>query len=250
MKTMAEAGAKFSIANEIGEEDYHVELPEGDYLLVSAGLEYGSSAAKFDSDKILRVQRRVHEFKHYANGRKWWTQKPGIDILMAIPKSKILMLPEKGYSYVPIEIGGIRLALNVSGGTGVGKGWTDIVHQGSSIGVFRAKKNLKILAEYAVIPEDIDLGPVQVMTEGEQKEYRELCAYHDTRSKIKVGDKVVLKSHYSIEGSQGPFSIIGKQSRKRSFICVSDSIYSSNFKVTYKHIDWTKTAEVNAVALV
>ena len=145
MQTMAESGSEYTFTNEAGEVDYHVQLPEGDYLLVSAGLEYGSSAAKFDSDKILRTERRVHNFKHYANNRKWWTKKPGIDIWFAIPKDKIFMVHERGYSYVPVEIGGVRFNLNVSGGTS--DGWTDYVNHGCSIGIFRAKKNLKALAD-------------------------------------------------------------------------------------------------------
>jgi len=250
MKTMAEAGAKFSITNEAGEEDYHIELPEGNSLLIVVGTEYGSPASKFDSDRILKTNRTIHEFKHYANGRKWWTQKPGIDFWFAIPKDKIFMVEEKGYSYVPVEIGGERYHLNVSGGTY--NGWTDVVNHGCSIGITKSKKKMDALAKNAEHPSCVEMidPSSKLMSEMEQKEYRELCAYHDTRSKLQVGDKIVLNSHYNVEGSRGPFDIVSKAPRKRSFICASTSFYGPNFKASYKHIDWTKTAEVNAVALV
>ena len=248
MQTMAEAGKEFSIANENGEVDYRVELSEGDYLFVTASMAYGSSAAKFDSAKILHTQKRILNFKHYSRNRKWWTERPGIDIVFAIPKSKIYMLPEKGYSYVPIEIGGVKFHLNVSGGTSK-QGWTDYVSQGCSIGVFAAKKNLKVLSNNAEIPSGISsmFDSWRAMDENEMKKYNKLCAFYDAKDKLKIGDKIVLDCYCSFQDSQGPFSISRKPPRKHSFICVANDSYASSFLVKYKNIDWLETAKVNDI---
>jgi len=244
MRTMKEIGKEMTFTNEKGEVDYRVEMPEGDYLFVSASAEYSTTAVKFDHSNILKTKKEILSFRAYwPNGSKRWYEKPGTSFIMAIPKENIYMVEERGYSYVPVEIGGVRYTLNVSGGTH--KGWTDYISQGSSIGVFKSKRKLEKLAESTVVPEDVDLGPVRIMSEGEIASYNSLCAYHDTKGKLKEGDKIVLSSGYQVNGSKGPFLIIRRPSRKRHFIC---SGYD-NFKAYYKHIDWTKTAEVNGVAL-
>jgi hypothetical protein len=246
MKTMAEAGKEYTFTNEEGQVDYTIEIPEGDFLLVSMGAERGNSAAKFDHHNILRTQKQILSFRAYwPNGHKRWYEKPGVDFLMAFPKDKIYMVHERGYSYPRIEINGVKLCLNVSGGTSK-DGWKDYVYQGSSIGVFRSKRKMEKIAEASFVPEDLDLGPVRVMDEREYKSYMEMCAYHDTKGKLKIGDKIVLGYGYNIEGSKGPFEIVNKPKRKRHFIC---SFYPTNFRAYYKHINWEETAKVNGIAL-
>ncbi|MHA2022795.1 MAG: hypothetical protein ACTSWQ_03950, partial [Candidatus Thorarchaeota archaeon] len=88
----------------------------------------------------------------------------------------------------------------------------------------------------------------KMMSESEQKDYQSLCAYHDTRSKINQGSKVVLGESYSINNSKGPFDVIRRPARKRHFICVDQ--YENRFKISYKHIDWIETAKKNDVSLV
>jgi hypothetical protein len=246
MKTMAEVGKEYTFQNEKGETDYCIEIPEGDYLLVSLGAERGNSAAKFDHPNILRTQKEILAFRAYwPSGHKRWYEKPGVNYLMAIPKDKIYMVHEKGYSYPRVEINGVKLCLNVSGGTS-GSGWTDWISQGSSLGVFRSKRKMEKIAEVSIVPDDLDLGPARVMSESELKSYKEMCAYHDTKSKLKIGDKIVLGYGYNIEGSKGPFAIVNKPKRKRHFIC---SFYPTNFKAYYKHINWEQTAEVNGISV-
>jgi hypothetical protein len=246
MITMAEAGSEFNVKDEDGE--YRVSLPEGNHLLFVITAEYGSPAAKFDSDRILKTQRRIMNFKHYSNTRKWWTQKPGIDFWFAVHKDKIFMVEEKGYSYVPIEIGGKVYRINASGGTD-GKGWTDWVSHGCHLGVTKTRKMLDEIAQHAEHRRCVEvIGPTKVMSDSERDEYRSLCAFYDTRGKLQEGAKVVLRSWYDVDGSQGPFDIVHRRPRKRSFVCTGE--YTGNFKVSYKHVDWKKTAEVNGVSLV
>jgi hypothetical protein len=250
MKTMAEVGNEFTLTNDEGKLEYRAEIPEGDYLLVTASTIYGSTASKFDHKNILRSQKRILNFRtYYKSGAKRWYYKAGIDFLFAIPKDKILMVEEKGYSYVKIEIGGTPYCLNVSGGTGKDC-WTDWITQGASIGVFKTLKELKSLAENSIIPEGLDLGPVKPMSEDEQKTYEGICAYHDAKSKLKEGDMVFLGSSFSINERKGPFLIVKKPKNKKHFICLTQEEnhhFAHEFRAYYKHIDWLKTAKENAI---
>jgi hypothetical protein len=246
MKTMAEAGAEYTFQNENGEVDYTIEIPEGDFLLVTLEAEYGKSASKFDHSNILKTQKKMLAFKAYwPNGQKRWYEKPGYSFLMAIPKDKIYMVDERGYSYPRIMINGEKLCLNVSGGGG-SNGWTDYICHGASLGVFRSKRKMEKIAEMSIVPDDLSIGPVKMMSEEEQKHFQRLCVYHDIKGKLKEGDSIVLGYGYNIEDSKGPFRIVHRPKRKRHFIC---SFYPTNFKAYYKHIDWVKTAEENGYSV-
>lgn len=76
------------------------------------------------------------------------------------------MIEERGYSYVPVNIGGQKYRISCSGGTH--NGWTDFLTHGCSVGIFRSQKGLKTLAENAIMPTDLDLGPQRVMEEHEK----------------------------------------------------------------------------------
>ena len=241
----AEMGTEYKV-----NDKYSIQIAKGDYLAIEVPVLYGSSAAKFDHVNIKATNRKVLEFKHYrSGGSKFWTAKPGLSYVFLLPKEKIELNEEKsGYSYVHVVIGGQDYCLSVSGGTS-GNGWTDWIPQGSSTFVHHSAKKLQAIADAADYDGDIFLSScVRVPDEHEQKYYRRLCAYHDTRNKLQKGDKLFLEG-CDYEGSKGPFDIIERPKRKRYFKCVSNS-YHSWVKVKYSQIDWVKTAEINDVALV
>ena len=241
----AEMGTIFKV-----KEDYTIELPEGDYLAITVPVEYGTSAAKFDHVNIKATQRQVLEFKHYRRGgSKFWTSKPGMSYLFIVPKEKIEFNEEKsGHSYVYVTIRGQEYCLSCSGGTS-GNGWTDWISQGCSTFVHKTAKKLHAIADAADYDGLVELGSARIPDEYEQRHYRRLCAYHDTRSKLKEGDKIFLEGCW-YEDSQGPFTILNRPSRKRYFRCDTGSYNHSYVKIKYSQIDWIKTAEANDVALV
>ena len=107
------AGERFQV-----EGGYRVELPPGNHLIVVAGANMGEPAYDFDHPNIAAKKSELFEFKHYRkSGSKFWTSKAGISFYLVIPKAQIELLPEKGYSYVPVLIHGRKCRLNVSGGT-------------------------------------------------------------------------------------------------------------------------------------
>jgi len=236
---LSEIGTKYKVR-----DDYEIEIPEGDYLAISVPVEYGSSASKFDHPNIAQTRRQVLGFKHYPrNRRKFWTYKPGLSYLFIVPKDKIELDTEKsGLSYVHIKINGHPYCLSVSGG-GDGGLWTDYISQGSSTFVYRSAKNLKAIADAAVLDIlDVDMTP-PLMTDEDKNHYVSLCAFHDSRQQIKEGDKLYLGSFFSFEGSKGPFTVIDRPKRKRYFRCSHRDW--GHLKIKYSQIDWTKTAREN-----
>ena len=135
---------------------YRVLVAPGDHLVLVAGATYGKPAADFRHPNVVARKCEVHEFKHYRKaGSKFWTARPGVNFCLVIPKDRIEMVPEKGYSYVPVKINGQRLVLNVSGGGGCGyPGWTDWVRRVVHTSVGFPKKTLKLLADVALSPDE------------------------------------------------------------------------------------------------
>jgi len=240
---LAEIGPNIQV-----KENYRIEFPEEDFLGVCVNAEYGSPAAKFDHPNIASANRKIMSFKHYSRTRgKWWTEKPGVSYSFVIPKDKIELDTEKsGYSYVYVKINDKRYCLSVSGGGSSGS-WVDYVSQFSSVGMCRSKKDIQPIADAATLDGQFSIAH-KMMDESDQEHYRRLCAFYDTRSKLKEGDKVFLAYGYSFNSSQGPFDIVRRPARKRHFLC-SGGMYD-RIHISYAKIDWVKTAEANGVDLI
>ena len=239
------AGERFQVA-----EDYQVELPPGNHLTVIAGAYLGEPAYDFDHPNVAAKKSAVFEFKHYrSGGSKFWTAKAGIGLYFVIPKAQIELLPEKGYSYVPVLIHGRRCVLNVSGGTGNG-GWTDYVRPVAHIGCGWTIAALKALAAVALSPQECIAQGITLDLEGledyQSQRLIEISAAVTMQTSLKPGNQVVLKDGWSHNGSQGPFVIQSRPRRKRHFVCKA---YTMGVRVQYAAIDWIKTAEANGVAV-
>jgi hypothetical protein len=98
-----------------------------------------------------------HEFwfKHDNGGSKSWTSANGIEHTFVIPRSKIQLVREKGYSYPKIVIGGMTVTLNVSGGSGPANfpGWVDYIGETASTLVNLPMEVLQAIAETSVHPD-------------------------------------------------------------------------------------------------
>lgn len=238
---LAEAGDLIEI-----NEEYRIEFPEGDNLLIVVPVDFNSSAAKFDHPNIVAKRKSVLSFKHYHPKRgKFWTEKPGLEYCFIVPKKNISVLLDKGYSYVKIEIGGREYVLNASGGSA--NGWTDWVTHGTHTTVYRSAKYLKEIAENAIMNDtNIDLN-MRPLEDWEQARFNLLSAEAKAKKRLKEGDKIILTSGCTYEGSNGPFLITNRPKRKRHFLCVNRENDMWKVKIYYKHIDWKKTAEINGI---
>ena len=192
----------------------------------------------------------MFEFKHYRRGgSKFWTAKAGISFYFVIPKAQIELLPEKGYSYVPVLINGRQCHLNVSGGGGAG-GWTDYVRQVAHISCGWTIAGLRSLATVAVRPEEcraqgINLE-IEPLEDYQRAGFVKTAAAVTMRNRLEPGSQVLLRSDWAFQGSQGPFAVESRPRRKRYFLCAGGF---SRVRVQYAAIDWAKTAEINGVTV-
>lgn len=256
---LATAGRRIIIKDEQG-GNYFIDVAPGDYLLLIASIEYGRAAFNFDHPSILARLPRVFEYKHYRRaGSKFWTSAPGMELVFAVHKRHIEVIPEPGYSYVKVKIAGEQFTLNVSGGTGTG-GWTDYINPVAGLCGTRkvTAKQLKALSSMALDPVAATLCGVRLperwkkdKDEGGERFAREV-AKRDIPAKLVAGSlihlayahfgKYVFKVNYRGHGIR----INDKESKKRYVICEYTNM---NLRVKFSQIDWPKTAEVNGWTL-
>jgi hypothetical protein len=235
------AGERFQV-----EKGYQVELPPGNHLTVIAGAPLGEPGYDFDHPNVAAKKSEWFEFKHYRKGGgKFWTSKAGINLYFVIPKAQIELLSEKGYSDVPVLIGGRQCRLNVSGGTGPG-GWTDYVRPVVHVGCGWTIAALKALATVALSPDEcrwqgINLA-IEPLKDGQCAGFMETAAAVTMRTRLGPGSQVLLRTGWDYQGSQGPFVVESRPGRKRYFFCTAGA---TRVRIPYAAIDWIKTAEVN-----
>lgn len=243
---LSEAGTEFTMPLEKG-GTYHVRFPEEDFLILVAGVETGSAGETFDHPNVAARVPQVFDLKHYQRNRgKWWSTKAGIDFFFIIPKCKIELEEKPGYSYVPIRIGTESYNINVSGGTFPEGDWTDIVRQGSHIGIKHPLKSLRNLAKAAISPEVCEAKGISfpLHRTHREEEYLELLAKKTVQKKLDIGMRLILKAGSTYGGSRGPFRIEAKHGRRRRFIC-KDAW--GGFRVPYRCIGWKETAKENGI---
>jgi hypothetical protein len=239
------AGETFQVA-----EDYQVELPPGDHLTILAGAHLGEPAYRFDHPNVAAKKSELFEFKHYRkSGSKFWTAKAGISFYFVLPKAQIELLPEKGYSYVPVLIQGRKYHLNVSGWSG-DAGWTDCVRQKTHIGSGCTIAILRSLATSALQPAECQAQgitmEIEALKDCQHAGFIDAAAAVTMRSRMGPGSQLFLRDGWEYMGSRGPFVFESRPHRKRYSFCVCGTAPA---RIQDKAIDWTKTAEANGVAV-
>jgi hypothetical protein len=239
------AGERFQV-----EEGYQVELPPGNHLTVIAGAHLGEPSYGFDHPNLAAKKSEWFEFKHdRKGGGKFWTSKAGVNFYFVIPKTQIELLQEKGYSDIPVLIGGRKCRLNVSGGSGPG-GWTDYVRPVAHVGCGWTITALKALATVALSLDEcrwqgIDLA-IEPLKDGPCAGFVEAAAVMTMRTRLGPGSQVHLQKGWDYQGSQGPFVVECRPRRKRYFLCTAGP---ARVRIPYAAINWTKTAEINGVVI-
>ena len=246
---------------------YKVEIDPGDHLVLVAGATYGKPAARFQHPNIVARKCEVHEFKHYRRaGSKFWTARPGVNFYLVIPKDRIEMIPERGYSYVPVKINGQKLVLNVSGGGSWGYGgWTDWVHRVVHTSVGFSKQVLKLLADVALSPDECKAKgisfPLVGPDDSDKQRFIRLAAEKDTKPTIKAGSKIVVDTNASSWDSdvspvvavqvrgEGQSWRHGKLRTLATQKAVGLDDHGHQWRIKFSLVDWLKTAEANGIPL-
>jgi hypothetical protein len=225
------------------DDNYTVEFSPHEHIVLRASALWGTAASRFQHNKMVACQTTILEFKHEArNGRKHWTAKPGIEFWFVVPKAKLELVREKGYSYVPVKLNGVSFRLNVSGGSGKG-GWTDWVREHADTCCGFKPKQLRALFDAAMTLEECAAAGVVVDLRG-----REPCRWQSlvaSQQPLQPGHIVCLEKGSSFQGSTGPFTINRKE--KQSYLLNLGGGMLG--KISPRYIDWLKTIEANNIPL-
>jgi hypothetical protein len=238
------------------EDGYTIAIEEGTHLIVAAGALAGSPACHFTHPNIALSRKKICEFKHYRrDGGKFWTQRAAMTHYFVIPRYYVLLLPKKGHSYIPAEINGVRVNLNVSGGSGR-RGWTDDLRTHVHIGVGHPAKLLKKLAEMAVrgTAYEAELNGTPLTAEDEIR-WAALAAKASERLKteiyrrIEAGQRptIQFKPRCSYAGqTSGPaIAIDTRYVKPKRILGVTVEMGGGKVYVKLSQIDWGATAAVN-----
>jgi hypothetical protein len=227
-------------------DDYVITFAPEPYLILGVGL----TICEFNHPSMVAKQTTVFEFKHErASGHKFWTAKPGVLHYFVVPKNHIEVAIEKGYSYVTTYIGGQKVVLNVSGGSG--PPWKDWVSRSPHTCINYPVKTLKAIANNSLTPTQCNEQNIafDILENRYPKQYVELAVAPIVRKWLqKNKGRLYLKSGWNHD-ELGPFEIEEHCMRRRAYFVLLHDGYITRTIVPYKGIDWTRTAEINNIPL-
>jgi len=242
---------------------YRVEVEPGEWLVVEMGFMVEKAAARFRHPNIAATGRRVYSFKHYrCGGSKFWTERAGVSHWLVVPRSAVKMLPEKGYSYVPVEVNGVRMELNVSGGSGFdGPGaWTDWVRTRTSVSVNHKLADLKKVCEVAVRGTPMEPLEPEPMEPGREETWARLAAARggvkeQVVALVEAGKRpvVCLAPGYDCYGeTKGEATAVsrGFRPKKDGTFRAKGLVLETGagkFRAGFRQIDWAATAKANGL---
>lgn len=240
---------------------YQVQIDEGEFLIVKAGAISGKPAMGFAHPNVSGYNTSIFNFKHYRHGGgKYWTQKAGKEFVFVIPKSAITMLPEKGWSYVPAMINGVKVKFNVSGGSF--NGWTDFLGKEVSISVNHGIRDLKKIAEASLYkPELVNLKP---LSPEDSRVWEQLVAAGNKElieglaKMLEQGNSPLICLKAGFVEKQGRLTGVNRRKKLvRSEYgtryeytgavksCLVNTSGSAVYRVKTNQIDWASTASMN-----
>lgn len=203
-KLLSECGDLYVIDNS-KKDRYQVQIEEGENQIVVMGFLANKPASNYKHPNISATVKRIHEFKHYRkHGSKFWTSRAGVDHYLVVPRNKITLLPEKGYSYVKAEINGVKVSFNVSGGTG--NGWTDWLGTIAHTSVNHKLSDLKKIAEVSIRQ---DITDIRELSEDEIKTWNRLAFKANPKIKNAICKMIEEKKNPVIELVPGYDQTIG-----------------------------------------
>ena len=223
--------------------DYHIDVAPGECLIIQAGASLGKAAASFEHPKVLVRADCVHWFKRQLpqGGKRWWS-RAGRNLYFAVPKEHITVSEEPGYSYVKAEINGVKVTLNVSGGTG--NGWTDLISQTVAISINHPIRDLNKIGAVALSPEEAARRGLSVEVEpledGDRRIFDEAAAKAKLAGQIKSGDRIILGTGYSW-GDETELVVETVEPRKRRIFARGKSGLA---RVSFCQVNWKATLEL------
>ena len=239
---LQECGARFSLA-----PDYHICFEPGTHLIVEVGGWVDSATARFTHPNVWQTRCRVYELKRYLRGGgKRWYSRAGVSHYLVIPRDRIQLYREKGYSFVRVLINGVLCTLNVSGGGG--EGWTDYIGAFTSIGIGHSRDDLQKIAGVAVSPSEVAaLGPKPPppLNDGDRSLFMRLAAAAIVPAKLKATQ--LRTGAATIQLAEDYRYGVTRELKVSSFKEHGRRVFCHGVMARYHQVDWVGTAELNGI---
>ena len=130
-----------------------VIMEDGETLDLTVGFTGNSPKGMAYRHPLAVSAERQMDFKHTSNsGHKSWSTAQGIEHTFTIPRSKVLLTRDCGYSYPKVLIEGEEITLNTSGGS-YADGWGDFIYGSASTVVNGPLSWLAALEKIAIVKE-------------------------------------------------------------------------------------------------
>ncbi|MEI8351391.1 MAG: hypothetical protein WCG36_03660 [bacterium] len=240
--SLQDCGDRFSLAT-----DYQIAFEPGRHLIVEAGGWLTAATAQFRHPNVWQTRCRVYELKQYLrSGAKRWRSRAGISHYLVIPRDRILLYLEKGYSYVRVLINGVLCSLNVSGGGG--EGWTDYVGASACIGIGHSRSDLQKIAEVACSPGEVEalgLQQPKQLEPDERNRFIRLVAAAIVPAKLKATQ--LHTGAATIQLADGYRYGVSQELKVSSFKQHGRRVFCHGVMVRYHQVDWIRTAELNGI---
>jgi len=232
-------------------ESYTVRLLADQYLAMTVGHTFGHPGWTFAHRNVVATHTRIMSFKRYLpSGAKRWDDKAGIERVLVIPLDRIeLNLPTSGLSYVGVGINGVKVKLNVSGGT-LGNGWEDVVTQSCATLVNYSKRVVRALADAAYSPDECHARGITVAAASESAQTKsrieDLVAVRLGIKALPPGATVIFAPGLTAGGrpiETGTLDGRALAKTRRLLVTVGSIALSAQSR----HIDWKRTLSANEV---
>jgi hypothetical protein len=229
--------------------DYFVRLGQGKRIVLALGFFLEHPGARFQHPNIIRSENHVFDLKkHHKGGGKSWSEKAGVVHFMSFSDEEVSLIPEKGYSYVPVEIAGVRITLNTSGGGR--KEWVDWVGGAIHHALLNLEAaDLRKIAAVSEIPTDEIRNLLQGNSsdpDRKREEKRFDAMMFEKQAKKRVPELIDkgVKMELVLSGCTVESVSAVKTVRTNGRLsCINATYGGENYRIRLKQVDWTKTLQ-------
>ncbi len=254
---LSDCPSRWTVDDTPGDE-YHVQIDPGTHLVIEAGTFPGTPASRFTHPNIAATLQRIYEFKSAGPGRRW-RSRAGVSHYFILPRDTIVLLPDRGYSYIPATVNGVKVRFNVSGGTcGPAPGWTDCLRTFTQIGVGHPLRDLRRFAAAAVRGTSLEPLPLTPLSSDRLNHWQRLAAQANPALKqhlfqlVEKGTNPMIHFllRYSYHGvTCGPgIALVRSWRAPRHVTALILHLLGTRVRVTLHQIDWLTTAAAHGLA--
>ena len=202
------------------------------------------AGSRFSSPNLLGTRACLQEYKHYRQGgSKFWSARPGVDLYVAVDKSKIRTLVDEGLSFPVLRVGNSEFKTTVSGGGGTI--WTDYLGTHVTACSNLRLAILKEVATHAIDPQAAKLLGIALPAHvAVDVRIDDALARLASTKRLVSGNPIMLKDGFSVYGQ-----------RKLEFDhwaspqMLSCKITGSSVRASLCRIDWIETAKLNSFSV-